>query len=80
LSDQYVINVDRREIASEENLSMLREAAEELFSATEADFEQIKSRKWYKRLWQMITFSRENEILLAKNMIQTQKGSTTAFQ
>lgn len=50
----------------EEDIQFLIESAAEISSATEADFESMKSKAWYKRFWNMITFSKDNEKNLAK--------------
>ncbi|CAG7636025.1 hypothetical protein PAESOLCIP111_03731 [Paenibacillus solanacearum] len=70
----YDLHVDKNTFMNNDNIALLREAAGELFSASEKDFEQIKSRKWYKRIWQLITFSKDNEKILASNITSLAKA------
>lgn len=52
----------------EASISCLGEAANDIFESTEADFRKIKEKKWYNRLWEIITFSKDNEKLLAHDV------------
>ena len=45
----------------EDTLATLITAAQEIASASEKDFEKIKAKKWYKRLWELITFNNDNQ-------------------
>ena len=47
------------------DLDWLLEAANEVVNATESDFTDMQSKAWYKRLWEVITFSKDNEVHLA---------------
>lgn len=51
-----------------EDMSWILDAAQETMCATEKDFEAIQSKKWYKRLWETVTFSKDNQIHLAKGV------------
>lgn len=73
MSANYNIDIDKSSFINEENMELLRVAASEIFTASEKDFEQIKSRKWYKRILQMITFSKENEKMIARNITNLAK-------
>lgn len=61
---------------SEQTIQCLIEASNEIFNSSEADFEQMKSKKWYNRLWETVTFSKDNEKKLARgvsNLAQLQE-------
>lgn len=65
--------------SAEENLSetiqCLTEAVAEISAATEKDFETIKNKKWYKRLWELITFSKNNQKIQARGVANLAKLS-----
>lgn len=46
----------------------LKIAAEKLFTASEAQFEEIKKEKWYNRLWDLVTFSQKGKKRLAEQI------------
>lgn len=50
------------------DISWIIEAAVDLSEATEADLQAIKEKKWYKRLLDIITFSKDNQIQVAKDI------------
>lgn len=54
-------------VASQQDIALLIEAAEDIQNATEANFSHMKNKKWYNRLWEIVTFSRDNIKVLAKN-------------
>lgn len=56
-----------------ETVECLISAASAIFSKTENDFEEIKNTKWYKRLWKLITFSKDNEKKLADGVSSVAK-------
>ena len=45
-----------------------KESAEKLLSASEKDFESIKKEKWFTRLFDIVTFSRKNDIRLGSQI------------
>lgn len=53
----------------------LKEAAEQLTSATQEQFEQLKKEKWFHRVFDMVTFSKKNE-----KRVANQIGSLTQAQ
>lgn len=53
---------------SQETMEVLRQAAAEAFSESEHNFEVMRNKQWYKRLFEILTFSRNNEKMLAKNI------------
>lgn len=71
---EYKFEYQRDTFENKDNVMLLKEAAEELFSANEKDFEHIKSQNWYKRIWQMVTFSKDNEKVIAKNITSLAKA------
>ena len=46
-----------------ETLEILLSAAHDIASAQEQDFEKLKEKKWYNRLWEIITFNKDNQKL-----------------
>lgn len=60
------IRINEEMLESGEGIACLIEAANDIFTATESDFNLIKSKKWYSRLWNVVTLSKENEKVLAK--------------
>ncbi len=52
----------------EETLSTLITAANDIATATESDFERIESKKWYKRLWELVTFNKDNQKIQARGV------------
>ena len=55
-------------LSDKEDIAMLIEAAENLRHAGEANFKEIQGKRCYKRLWDMLTFSKDNEKCMAKNV------------
>ena len=60
-------------VQSIDDISCIIEAAQETMNATEKDFEAIRSKKWYKRLWETVTFSKDNQIKMAKGVSSLSK-------
>ncbi len=56
-----------------DDVSVLVEAAQDVFNATEADFTRMKEKTWYKRIWGMITFSKENQKVVANGVTSLAK-------
>lgn len=52
----------------EDTLATLITAAQEIASASEKDFEKIKAKKWYKRLWELVTFNNDNQKIQARGV------------
>lgn len=66
----------------EQAIQCLIDASKEIFNTSEADFEQMKSKKWYNRLWEVVTFSKDNEKKLAhgvSNLAKLQEIVTKAL-
>lgn len=55
-------------VRSIDDVSWILEAAQDTINATEKDFDTIRSKKWYKRLWETVTFSKDNQIQMAKGV------------
>lgn len=51
-----------------QEIDWLIEAATEVATSSESDFTAMQSKKWYKRLWETITFSKDNQIRTAKGV------------
>lgn len=60
-------------VQSIDDMSWIVEAAQEIMSASEADFESICSKRWYKRLWETVTFAKDNQIKMAKGVSSLSK-------
>ena len=52
----------------QESIQSLIEASNAIANASEKDFENMKNTKWYKRLWKMITFSKDNQKVMANGI------------
>lgn len=52
----------------EDTLATLITAAQEIASASQKDFEKIKAKKWYKRLWELVTFNNDNQKIQARGV------------
>ena len=52
----------------EEAIATLISAAQDIANKSEQDFERIKEKKWYKRLWELVTFSKDNEKIQARGV------------
>lgn len=57
----------------QETMGILQQAASEVFSESEQNFDVIRNKHWYKRLFELLTFSRNNEKVLAKNVASISK-------
>ena len=57
----------------QETMGILQQAASEVFSESEQNFDVIRNKRWYKRLFEMLTFSRNNEKVLAKSVASISK-------
>ncbi len=51
-----------------ETIECLITAASEIANASEADFNKIKNKKWYNRLWELITFNKDNQKIQARGV------------
>ncbi len=56
-----------------ETIECLVEAVEEISKASESDFNTIKNKKWYNRLWEMVTFSKDNQKIQARGVANLAK-------
>lgn len=52
---------------------VILEALNDVLTASEADFQGLKEKTWYKRLWGMVTFSKDNEKRLASGVANLAK-------
>lgn len=52
----------------QESLDILMAAAREIADKTENDFEQLKNKEWYKRLWELVTFNNDNQKIQARGV------------
>ena len=75
LKDRGALQMDTRLYLShqakenpQETMKVLCQAAAEAFSESENNFEIMRNKHWYKRLFEILTFSRNNEKMLAKNI------------
>jgi hypothetical protein len=68
MSDTMLMQVNQEALSKPENIDCLIEAANDILSNTSLSFEEMKKKKWYNRLWEMVTFSKDNEKKLAKGV------------
>ena len=61
------LTVDTTKI-SETTIDDVKLAIERLFKASEEQFQEIKKETWYVRLWNIVTFSKQNEIRMAEQI------------
>jgi len=73
MSDRAVIRLNRVNISDQSDIDILIQAANEVYSANEADFHHMKNKKWYKRFWEIITFSRDNQKVMARHVASLAK-------
>lgn len=66
-------NINNDLLKDEEQLACLVEATNEIFTASEKDFEKMKAKKWYNRLWEMVTLSKDNEKVVVSNISNLSK-------
>ena len=52
----------------EETLATLVTVAREIANSSEKDFEKVKSKKWYNRLWELVTFNKDNQKVQARGV------------
>lgn len=73
MDNQALIRLQHVNVSEEENIDILLTAVNDIQNTNEANFKHIKDKKWYKRLWGMITFSKDNEKVMAKNITSLAK-------
>ena len=52
----------------QETLETLQKAAVDVFSESETNLTELQKKTWFKRLFELLTFSRNNEKALAKSV------------
>ena len=52
----------------DETLEILISATQDIASAQEKDFERIKEKRWYTRLWELVTFSKDNQKIQSRGV------------
>ena len=68
MSTQTEIHLTSVNISDRQDIEVLIQAASEMQNATESNFKHMQDKNWYKRLWEMMTFSKNNQKVLAKNV------------
>jgi len=72
--NNYEIEFSQEAIQNiEETLQTLIEAHEDIQKSAEADFEKLKNKKWYNRLWELVTFSKDNQKIEARGVTNLAK-------
>jgi len=56
-----------------ETIECLNMAVNDIVLASENDFNTLKSKKWYTRLWEVITFSKDNQKIQARGVANLAK-------
>ncbi len=64
----------------DETIALLIAAAQDIATASEQDFDKIKSKKWYKRLWELVTFSKDNQMIQARGVSNLAKLNEIAMK
>ena len=70
------MNTVKINVAAINDTNWLLEAAHDVSNATDKDFSELKEKKWYTRLWEVVTFSKDNQIRTAngvKNIAKLQE-------
>ncbi len=72
--EQYKLEISEQGRENiEETIATLIEAAQEIANLSEKDFNKVKSKKWYKRLWDVITCYKDNQKLTARGVANLAK-------
>ena len=72
--DEWKIELTQEAVEDpQEAIWALIEAANNICTDSQQDFQALKNTKWYKRLWNLITFSKDNEKKLARGVANLAK-------
>ena len=72
--DEWKIELTQEAIEDPQGaIHALIEAANNICTDSQQDFQALKDTKWYKRLWNIITFSKDNEKKLARGVANLAK-------
>ena len=72
--DEWKIGLTQEAIDDPQGaMQALIEAANNICADSQQDFQALKGTKWYKRLWNLITFSKDNEKKLARGVANLAK-------
>lgn len=73
MENYELLLTEQAEQNPEETVSLLAEAVNEISKSSEQDFEKIKGKKWYNRLWELVTFSKDNQKIQARGVANLAK-------
>jgi hypothetical protein len=68
MNGKALIEINREALNDRACYDILIEAANTILASSEKDYETIKNEEWYTRLWELLTFSHDNEKLLARGV------------
>jgi hypothetical protein len=68
MNGNAVIGINTTAFEDEGAFDNLIAAANDVMNASGKDFSTMKNKAWYKRLWELVTFSKDNEKRLAKGV------------
>ena len=72
--DEWKIELTQEAVEDPQGaIQALIEAANNICADSQQDFQALKDTKWYKRLWNLITFSKDNEKKLARGVANLAK-------
>ena len=71
--NQLEVRIESVNLSDPQDIYALVQAANDMQGATEANFAQMRDKKWFKRLWEIITFSKDNQKVMAKNVASLAK-------
>jgi hypothetical protein len=68
MNGELNININEKALKDNNNINTLIEAANTIFYSHEKDFEAIKNKNIFIRLWEFITLSQDNKIIVEKEI------------
>jgi len=73
MPNNALLQINSFELRNPGEINELMVHALEILNANEKEFREMQNKKWYKRLWEIITFSRNNEKCLARGVTSLAK-------
>ena len=67
------IQINKYELNKTNAVDELTNSAKKILIANEKEFQEMQNEAWYKRLWKVITFSKDNEKRLARGITSLAK-------
>ena len=73
MSDKALVKIDKFRLNNPSEIDEFEKSALMVLNATEKDFHEMQQKKWYKRFWEIITFSKDNEKRIARGVASLAK-------